>query len=88
MSANDLKKKSQTDWERVDAIKDEDIDISDIPPLDKSFFANAEIRRPKRKELITIRLDPDVLAWYRSMGKGYQTRINAILRTYMEAHRK
>lgn len=88
MNENDLKKVSKTDWERVDAMSDEDIDISDIPPLDETFFANAQIRLPSRKVPITIRLDPDVLAWFRSLGKGYQTHINAILRTYMEAQQK
>lgn len=86
MSENDLKRVSKTDWERVDAMTDEEIDTSDIPPLDEAFFANAEVRLPKPKVPITIRLDDDVLRWFRSMGKGYQTRINAVLRTYMEAH--
>ena len=65
-------------------MSDAEIDTSDIPPLDQNFFANAEIRMPKRKESITIRLDPDVLGWFRNFGKGYQTRINAVLRAYME----
>jgi len=69
----------------VDATPDADIDTSDIPPLDEGFWENAELRVPQRKVPITIRLDPDVLAWFRSLGKGYQTRINAVLRTYMEA---
>ena len=86
MSGNDLKRVSKTDWERVDAMTDEEIDTSDIPPLDEAFFANAEVRLPKPKVPITIRLDDDVLRWFRSMGRGYQTRINAVLRTYMEAH--
>ncbi len=88
MNGNDLQRVSKTDWERVDAMTDEEIDTSDIPPLDETFFANAQIRLPKRKESITIRLDPDVLAWFRALGKGYQTHINAVLRTYMEARQK
>jgi len=88
MNGNDLQKVSKTDWERVDAMTDEEIDISDIPPLDEAFFANAEIRLPKRKESITIRLDPDVLMWFRELGKGYQTHINAVLRTYMESQKQ
>ena len=88
MSADDLKNTSKTDWERVDAITDDEIDTSDIPPLDETFFANAKIRMPKSKESITIRLDHDVLTWFRSLGKGYQTHINAVLRTYMEAQRE
>lgn len=86
MSKNDLKRVSETDWERVDEMTDEEIDTSEIPPLDETFFANAEVRLPKPKVPITIRVDHDVLTWFRSLGKGYQTRINAVLRTYMEAH--
>ncbi len=86
MSKNALKNISQTDWDRVDALTDEEIDTSDIPPLDNDFFANAELRLPQAKQTITIRLDKDVLEWYKTQGKGYQTRINAILRSYMETH--
>lgn len=75
--------KSRTDWERVDAMKDNEINMSDVPELDENFFANAEIRMPMRKDSITLRLDHDILEWYKSLGKGYQTRINAILRLYM-----
>lgn len=87
MNENVLKKPSHvgSDWDRVDAMPDDEIDFSDIPPLDDALFATAELRLPPRKEPITIRLDPDVLGWYRSFGKGYQTRINAVLRMYMEA---
>ncbi len=88
MSVNVSKKQSRTDWERIDAMSDEDIDTSDIPPLDEEFFAHAQIRLPKRKVPITIRLDPDVLIWFRGLGKGYQTHINAVLRTYMEARQR
>lgn len=86
MSKNALKNISQTDWDRVDALTDEEIDTSDIPPLGDDFFANAELRLPQAKQTITIRLDKDVLEWYKTQGKGYQTRINAILRSYMETH--
>lgn len=90
MSKNDLKEFSGagSDWKRVDAMTDAEIDYSDTPPLDDAFFENAELRLPQRKEPITIRLDPDVLGWYRSFGKGYQTRINAVLRMYMEAQQQ
>ena len=67
---------------------DEAIDTSDIPELDQSFFESAEIRLPKTKAPVTIRLDQDVLEWYRSLGKGYQTKINAILRLYMDANKR
>ena len=65
---------------------DEDIDTSDIPLLDDDFFARAELRLPEPKQSVTIRLDADVVEWFKAQGKGYQTRINAVLRRYMEVH--
>lgn len=71
--------------EALKKMKDEDIDLSDIPELTDDFFRNAKrgaFFRPL-KESTTVRLDADVLAWLRARGKGYQTRINAILRLAM-----
>ena len=76
-----------SDLKRVDALRDEDIDYSDIPELDADFFRNARVIVPPRKQQLTIRLDTDVLTWLKSRGAGYQSRINAILRAYYEAHR-
>ena len=86
MKAKSLKKKSKTDWDKLKAMSDAEIDYSDVPPLDKEFFQKGKIRMPKSKPLISIRLDSDVLEWFKSHGTGYQTRINAVLRMYMEAH--
>ncbi len=63
---------------------DSKIDYSEIPELDASFFRSA-IRWPGTKQQITLRVDPDVLAFFRNQGKRYQTTINAVLRRYMEA---
>jgi len=52
---------------------------------DDTWMKNARVVVPQAKEVITLRLDPDVLAWFRNDGKGYQTRINAVLRAYVEA---
>ncbi|MBU0510978.1 MAG: BrnA antitoxin family protein [Chloroflexi bacterium] len=79
-----MNRNSRTDWDRLNRMTDEEIDYSDIPPLDNEFFKSGELRMPKAKPLISIRMDPDVLAWFRSQGKGYQTRINAVLRMYVE----
>lgn len=69
-------------------MREEDIDYSDIPELDKSFFKKATIKYPPhKKQQLTIRLDEDVLSWLKKQGKGYQSRINAILRAYYEAHK-
>lgn len=88
MNAKSSKKYSKTDWDKVKTQSDVDIDTSDIPVLDPDFFKSAELRMPAKKSSITVRLDTDVLEWFRSQGKGYQTRMNAVLRTYMEAHHK
>lgn len=82
---------SETDWERLRVLEDGDIDDSDIPEPTAEEFARAVLRKglapvlPKRQ--VTLRLDGDVLAWFRAQGAGYQTRINQLLRAYMEAHR-
>lgn len=69
------------------ARKDKDINYSDIPKIDKDFWQNAKLVEPSGKKQLTVRLDADVLAWLKSQGKGYHSRINAILRSYYEAHR-
>ena len=61
------------------------IDYSDIPPLGDEFFRKATAAWPPVKKQLTIRLDADVLAWLKSHGSGYQTRINRILRVVMES---
>ena len=82
-----MKKKSHTDWKRLKSMKDDNIDLSDIPLLGSHFFKNAKLRLPGPKSTVTMRLDPDILKWFRGQGKGYQTRINAILRMYIDAQR-
>ncbi|NNE67843.1 MAG: BrnA antitoxin family protein [Pyrinomonadaceae bacterium] len=83
-------KKSQTDWKRIDSMKDEDIDFSDTPELTAEMFARGIVRKGlkpvPRKTQLTLRIDTDVLNWFRKTGSGYQTRINALLRAYMKAH--
>ncbi len=81
---------SQTDWQRLDAMTDEDIDLSDCPEVTPEMFAKAVVRRglpvTKTKAQVTLRIDSDVLEWFKSQGQGYQTRINQLLRAYMDAH--
>jgi uncharacterized protein (DUF4415 family) len=80
-------KSIKSDLKRLDAMKDEDIDYSDIPELDDSFFKKATVSFPPAKKQLTVRLDEDILEWLKGQGRGYQTRINAILRSYYEAHK-
>ena len=81
----DVKKKSiKSDLARIDRMRDTEIDYSDIPPLDKTFLKKATAAWPPVKKQLTIRLDADVLSWLKGHGRGYQTRINRILRVVME----
>lgn len=80
------KKHIKSDLNRIDAMEDGDIDYSQIPELDEGFFKKARVVVPPGKKQLTIRLDEDVLDWLKAQGKGYQSRINAILRAYYEAH--
>ena len=67
--------------------RDDDIDFSDIPETDKAFWKDAKLVETPAKKQLSIRLDADVLEWLKSQGKGYHSRINAILRSYYEVHR-
>jgi uncharacterized protein (DUF4415 family) len=68
-------------------MRDSDIDLSDMRELSPDFFANAIIW-PGPKKQITLRIDPDVLTFFRKHGRGYQSMINAVLRKYMEARKE
>jgi uncharacterized protein (DUF4415 family) len=90
MKKKDISRKSGTGWERLKTLTDADIDLSDEPELTPELFARAIVRRGlkpvTRKTQLTIRLDHEVLDWFRRQGPGYQTQINSLLRAYMEAH--
>ena len=87
MKKRTAKKRSRTNWAKIDTLKDNEIDFSDFPELGKAFFKRATLRLPEPKTAVTIRLDRQVLNWFKTKGPGYQTRINALLRAYMEAHK-
>jgi uncharacterized protein (DUF4415 family) len=80
-----MNKQSQTDWDRVDSLKDEEIDYSEIPDLgdNEAFWSRAEVVVP-----VTIWLDPEVLAWFKSQGEGYEARITEALQAYKQTHQK
>lgn len=82
---------SRTDWDRLDALRDEDLDTADLPEPSPEQFARAVLRKGlkpvPRKRQVTLRIDADVLDWFKAQGKGYQSRINALLRAYMDAQR-
>ena len=82
-----MSKVSKTDWKRLSDMGDKDIDTSDIPELDDAFFLSAELKVPP-KQPVTLRIDSDVLVWFKTQGQGYQTRINKLLRAYMESQQR
>ena len=79
------RRKGKTDFKHLRQMRDAEIDYSDIPKLGKSFWKNAKLTMPEPKDRLTIRIDHDVVEWLKQKGSGYQTRINAILRSYMKA---
>jgi uncharacterized protein (DUF4415 family) len=78
----------RTDLKRLRDIPDEEIDFSDIPELDDSFWKNATLVMPENKQSVHLRVDADVLEWFRRQGRGHLTRMNAVLRSYYEAHKQ
>ena len=86
------RRKGKTDWARVDALTDEDIakavaNDPDAAPIDIDW-SDAVLVIPARKKAISIRVDEDVLDYFRNEGAGYQRRMNAVLRSYMQQKRK
>ena len=74
---------------QIATLPDADIDTSDIPALDEAFWKSARVVMPEQsKRQLTVRFDGDMLDWFKAQGKGYQTRMNAVLRSYYEAHRE
>jgi uncharacterized protein (DUF4415 family) len=82
-----LTRRQKENLKQIAGVKDEDIDFSEIPELTEEWFTRAvrgKFYRPV-KEIVSIRLDKDVLAFFRGQGTGYQTRINKTLREAMQA---
>lgn len=67
---------------------DEEIDTSDILPLDEKFFANARLRLPRGKVAVTVSVDQDVIDWYQAQGENSRALMSAALKIYAEAHRE
>ena len=87
------RRRGRTDWARVDALSDRQIrnavrsDPDAAPILDKKWFAKAKLVMPERKVPVSLRIDRDVVDWFKSHGARYQSRMNAVLKAYMHAHK-
>jgi uncharacterized protein (DUF4415 family) len=83
----------ETDWHRLRAMSDAEAERNaradrDNPPADPAWLAGARLVPAPAKEPISLRVDEDVLAWFKAQGRGWQTRMNAVLRAYAEHHRR
>ena len=90
-TGNASAKGGKADWKRLESLSDKEIRSAieadpEACPTDANFWKKAKVTLPRPKQTVTIRLDAVLLGWLR-LQKGYQTRINAVLRTYMEAHK-
>jgi uncharacterized protein (DUF4415 family) len=86
------RRKGKTDWAAVDALTDEEIEEAvrndpDAVPLDVDW-SDAVLVIPPKKKAISIRVDEDVLDYFKKEGAGYQRRMNAVLRSFMQQKRK
>lgn len=94
IAKGEARKIDRDELKAVDAKTDEEIarDVADDPDaaplLDAEWFRNAERVEPRPKTAVSLRLDPDVVAYFKEQGPGYQTRINAVLRRYVEMKRQ
>jgi uncharacterized protein (DUF4415 family) len=91
MKESSLNSSSKTNWERIDAMTNDEIDVSDSPPLTDEFFAKAKWLMPGESAShqtvkVEIDLDPKILAWFQSQGQDCERRMQAALRLYAEVH--
>lgn len=90
MSNKNSTKKSQTDWARIDAMTDEDIDFTDLPEITDEMWEKGVLQKGaktnslKSQEILIV--DSDIIEFFKSEGRGYKSKINQLLRAYMESH--
>lgn len=88
MNENTMNNSSETNWERVDALTEEEIDTSDIPPLTEEFFQSSRWWKPVDRLQVLVQVDADTLAWFKAQGDDYEQKMAAALQIYAAAHRQ
>jgi hypothetical protein len=78
---------SETDWSRVDAMTDEDIDTSDIPPLSEEFFTKAQWRIPLSLLMVMVKIDTETFEWFQSQGETAEQQMAIALKIYAESRK-
>jgi len=86
MNVDTMNNISKTDWERIDAMGDEDIDTSDIPPLTAEFWTKAKLRTPKQITT-SVQIDSETFEWFQSQGENAAQQMSVALKIYAEAHK-
>ena len=86
MNENVMNNTSKTNWDKVDALTEAEIDTSDIPPLTEEFFTNSRWWNPISSLDVVVQIDPTTLAWFQSQGDDYEQKMAAALRIYAQAH--
>ena len=79
---------TKTDFKSLAKLTDDDINYSDIAMSDEDFWKDAEVIFPSKKIHLSIRLDDDIVSWFKRFGRGYQTKINSVLRSYISSVQK
>ena len=92
MNNGSTSNKSETDWARLDAMNDKDIDLSDCPEVTPEMFSKAVVRRSSRqqtapKAIITLSIDPEVMAWFEAQGDQAEQQMALALKIYAEANK-
>ncbi|RLC07937.1 MAG: hypothetical protein DRI57_24980 [Deltaproteobacteria bacterium] len=87
MNENNTNKPTGMNLELIDAMTDDMIDTSDIPPLTENFFATAKWRMPKTKVKVTVEVESEGLEWFKAQGDNYENYLTAALHIYAQAHR-
>ncbi|MGI8483557.1 MAG: BrnA antitoxin family protein [Thermomicrobiales bacterium] len=81
--------KDATDWRRIDALTEDELEAAIDHEDERDFdWSKVEIGMPSGKQQLTVRFDLDIVEWFRAQGSGYQTRMNQVLRSYVDAHRR
>jgi len=78
---------SETNWDKIDAMTEAEIDISDIPPLTEEFLNKSRWWKPPTSLNVLIQIDSDTLNWFQSQGEDYEQKMRVALRIYADAHR-
>ncbi len=78
--------KSHTDWKKLHEEDDSGINYSDSPETNEEFWKNAEVVMPTHKVSLSLRLDEDIIDFFKKQGRGYQSKINAVLKAYVKTH--